>query len=132
MGLGESANSVIVYGDIDTAFRIAESAASEIGKIKESQPALGRIVVKSRFGLQAVKVRIQVNPGEGLSTIQLHGFSDDVWGGGARKVMDRLIQQINQLAPAPQIVEQDRECPYCAEIIKARAIVCKHCGRDIT
>lgn len=25
-----------------------------------------------------------------------------------------------------------RECPFCAEIIKSRAKVCKHCGRDIT
>ena len=24
-----------------------------------------------------------------------------------------------------------RECPFCAEIIKARAAVCKHCGREI-
>lgn len=25
-----------------------------------------------------------------------------------------------------------RECPYCAEIIKKRAKVCKHCGKDLT
>jgi predicted RNA-binding Zn-ribbon protein involved in translation (DUF1610 family) len=24
------------------------------------------------------------------------------------------------------------ECPYCAEIIKARAKVCKHCGKELT
>jgi len=24
-----------------------------------------------------------------------------------------------------------RECPYCSEIIKRRANVCKHCGRDV-
>jgi predicted RNA-binding Zn-ribbon protein involved in translation (DUF1610 family) len=24
-----------------------------------------------------------------------------------------------------------RECPYCAEIIKKRAAVCKHCGKDV-
>lgn len=24
-----------------------------------------------------------------------------------------------------------RECPFCAEIIKARAKICKHCGRDV-
>jgi len=24
-----------------------------------------------------------------------------------------------------------RECPYCAEIIKRRAKVCKHCGREV-
>jgi hypothetical protein len=25
-----------------------------------------------------------------------------------------------------------RECPFCAEIIKRRAKVCKHCGKDVT
>ena len=24
-----------------------------------------------------------------------------------------------------------RECPFCAEIIKKRAVVCKHCGKDL-
>ena len=24
-----------------------------------------------------------------------------------------------------------KECPFCAEIIKARAVVCKHCGKDL-
>lgn len=27
--------------------------------------------------------------------------------------------------------EQAKECPFCAETIKARARVCKHCGRDL-
>ena len=25
----------------------------------------------------------------------------------------------------------NRTCPYCAELIKVRATVCKHCGRDV-
>jgi hypothetical protein len=25
-----------------------------------------------------------------------------------------------------------KECPFCAEIIKSRAIVCKHCGKEVS
>lgn len=27
--------------------------------------------------------------------------------------------------------QNERACPYCAETIKAAAVVCKHCGRDL-
>jgi uncharacterized membrane protein YdbT with pleckstrin-like domain len=36
---------------------------------------------------------------------------------------------------APTLTERvervERECPYCAERILAKARVCKHCGRDV-
>ena len=33
--------------------------------------------------------------------------------------------------PAPIVMREERDCPYCAERVLARARVCKHCGRDI-
>jgi uncharacterized membrane protein YdbT with pleckstrin-like domain len=36
--------------------------------------------------------------------------------------------QGNQVPAAARV---ERECPYCAERILARARVCKHCGRDV-
>jgi uncharacterized membrane protein YdbT with pleckstrin-like domain len=33
--------------------------------------------------------------------------------------------------PEPDGPRVERECPYCAERILARARVCKHCGRDV-
>ena len=37
------------------------------------------------------------------------------------------------LAPLPPLspIREERDCPYCAERVLARARVCKHCGREI-
>jgi len=48
------------------------------------------------------------------------------------KVGNRLIEK--QLAESIQKIHErffTRECPFCAEIIKRRAKICKHCGKDV-
>lgn len=34
-------------------------------------------------------------------------------------------------APSGTHIREERECPYCAELILQKARVCKHCGRDV-
>lgn len=44
----------------------------------------------------------------------------------ARNVQPASVGALGTLAP-----REERDCPYCAERILARAKLCKHCGRDI-
>src|SRR5206468_8290780 len=44
------------------------------------------------------------------------------------------VEESKVTAPANVYASErvERECPYCAERILARAKVCKHCGRDVS
>lgn len=46
-----------------------------------------------------------------------------------RLVMRRAKKSTGVGKPVPS---DSRECPYCAELIKTRAVVCKHCGKDLS
>jgi uncharacterized membrane protein YdbT with pleckstrin-like domain len=45
----------------------------------------------------------------------------------------QLNKQANKLADAVdgEIGEETKVCPYCAETIKAKAVVCRYCGKEI-
>jgi hypothetical protein len=48
------------------------------------------------------------------------------------KVGNKLLEE--QLEKSIQNIHQrffTRECPFCAEVIKKRAKICKHCGKDV-
>ncbi len=57
---------------------------------------------------------------DAVETIRSYKFGNDI------------LQEKAELA-VKKIHERTftRECPFCAEIIKSRATVCKHCGREV-
>jgi uncharacterized membrane protein YdbT with pleckstrin-like domain len=55
-----------------------------------------------------------------------------------RQIQSQIVAQEDRRgtqsagAPVADAARVERECPYCAENILARARVCKHCGREVT
>lgn len=41
------------------------------------------------------------------------------------------LQVFARAEEKPDVSRLERECPFCAELILSKAVVCKHCGRDI-
>lgn len=50
-----------------------------------------------------------------------------------QKPADALAAELRDLRgePGPAYTNDTKACPFCAETIKAAAVVCKHCGRDV-
>lgn len=47
------------------------------------------------------------------------------------RVQDTAGAAARASAPVPAPARVERECPYCAELILAKAKICKHCGKEV-
>ena len=96
--VGESTREIFLALDLEDAFSLIESAGASIGKIISSSKITGTIEIKTRYGLQGVKLRVGLIPNERGTTVSIGGFGDDIWGGGARKGTDKLLKAIDQMS----------------------------------
>jgi predicted RNA-binding Zn-ribbon protein involved in translation (DUF1610 family) len=55
-----------------------------------------------------------------IEPIRNHDFEND-------QIKDKVAESIELIHKR----NYTKECPFCTEIIKARAVVCKHCGKDL-
>jgi membrane protein YdbS with pleckstrin-like domain len=106
-----------------------ETLLSNVEAIAVDQGVLGRV-----FGFGTVTIT-----GTGGTQEVFSGISEPLEF--RRQIQSQIIAQeerrgssIPAAATAsvePREPRAERDCPYCAERILARARVCKHCGRDV-
>jgi len=96
MPFGQSNNEIFLSTDIKSAFAMCQKAGDSIGSVLECNPLTNSLTVKTRYGLQSVKLRISLKPQEGGTLISFVGAGDDIWGGGARKGIDKFIAALGQ------------------------------------
>jgi len=97
MGLGESSRQLYVEEKMEKVFSVLQKAITNIGHIDEINKKTKTIIAKTRYGLQTVKIRISLVPKNDGIIINFNGFADDIWGGGARKGIDKIANEFESL-----------------------------------
>ncbi|MCP3871757.1 MAG: zinc ribbon domain-containing protein [Desulfobacteraceae bacterium] len=77
--------------------------------------------IPSRARLKAAEMVGELGGPEATEHLINHKFPTPVLQEGVQKAIDQLHER-----------HYTRECPYCAEIIKKRAKLCKHCNKEIS
>jgi len=71
--------------------------------------------------LKAAEMVGELGDSDAVQHILNHKFPTPVLQEGVRKAVEQLHER-----------HYTRECPYCAEIIKKRATVCRHCNKEVS
>jgi uncharacterized membrane protein YdbT with pleckstrin-like domain len=109
--------------------RTLETMLGKVEGIGVDQTFLGRLVGRGTL----------VVTGTGGTREEFHSIADPLEfrrqvQAQVAEVDDRRLQASYAMAPPDAVASArrtERECPFCAEPILAKAKVCKHCGRDV-
>jgi hypothetical protein len=74
----------------------------------------------SRVRLKAAEMTGDIAGIDAIDLISSHRFGNEL----VQKAATDAIAKIHER-------HFTRECPFCAEIIKKRAKICKHCGKEV-
>ncbi len=108
-----------------------ESPLDKITNVSVSQSLLGRVLC---YGLVQIQTAGEAGVTEEAKIMQPRGFREAIF----EQREDSLEQMAGRARPEqtsptePQpVAGVMKECPFCAEIIKAKAKVCRFCNREL-
>jgi hypothetical protein len=119
-----------------------KSAAAQLGKIEEKSDGSRFLILKMRYGLNPVRMRVSVlSAADGQSSVlDIQGRGQDVWGVASRKAIDRLCLAIQAAMPPPRPPSPpatapqssgSRFCEQCGGAVSASAKFCSGCGTAV-
>ena len=77
--------------------------------------------IPDRARLKAAEMVGELGEAEATEHMVNHKFATPA----LQEAVDKAVEQLHER-------HYTRECPYCAEIIKKRATVCKHCNKEVS
>src|SRR2546427_11595402 len=81
----------------DGAFGTMKSDLESIGRVTEEDESSMFLRGRTRLRIQRVDIRITIGAAEKGSVGHIESFADDVWGGGARWGIKRLIRAVEEM-----------------------------------
>ncbi len=122
-------------GKLDDAVLIEEEARRELQKqtfsvltdyyISKDWDEILKICldpkIPAKARLKAAEMVGELGDAEAVEHLVNHKFPTPVLQDGVAKAIEQLHER-----------HFTRECPYCAEIIKKRASLCKHCNKEVS
>jgi hypothetical protein len=96
--VGESNRRIPYRRPVAQAIEDLKTAFAEAGSLLEVNESTQLVAGRVRYGLQAIRLRVTVfADGASASVLEIQGFGDDIWGGGARKGTDKLLRTLEAL-----------------------------------
>jgi len=97
MGIKPQDRDIFLNTDLQSAYRIVKKACNKVGKIKEENEMLNSLFVKIKYGIEPVKIRMNLRPQENGTLLSMSAVGQDIWGAGARKGMDKFLKTLNKM-----------------------------------